>query len=161
MFQAYLCVLQVSELRAKLTSQKEQSGALRKTVDDLENERRRTEQSLLQLREERDTAMRAQQDALRSSDRVKNTLDVAQSERSQLERMRTTLNDQIDALTAENSKLQACNAEIQRQRDQLEDEKEDVNKDKDRQMKENERWSVAFANRCHSRHVFVMSGARN
>ena len=151
---------QVSELRAKLTSQKEQSGALRKTVDDLENERRRTEQSLLQLREERDTAMRAQQDALRSSDRVKNTLDVAQSERSQLERMRTTLNDQIDALTAENSKLQACNAEIQRQRDQLEDEKEDVNKDKDRQMKENERWSVTLAT-CHYSNVLVLSGGGN
>ena len=51
-------------------------------------------------------SQRAQADALRSSDRVKNTLDVTQSERSQLERVRQTLNDQIDALTAENSKLQ-------------------------------------------------------
>ena len=135
-----LFLSQVSELRAKVTSQREQSNALRKTVDDMENERRRTEQQLLQVREERDCAARAQADALRSSDRVKNNLDVAQSERSQLERVRQTLNDQIDALTAENSKLQACNAEIQRQRDQLEDEKEDVTKDKERQMKENERW---------------------
>ena len=43
-------------------------------------------------------------------------------------------------MCAENSKLQAVNAEVQRQRDVLEDEKDDILKDKDRQNKENERW---------------------
>lgn len=48
--------------------------------------------------------------------------------------------NQIDCLRIECEKLQAANTELQRQRDQLEDEKEDILKDKIRQIKENERW---------------------
>jgi len=47
---------------------------------------------------------------------------------------------QIDAANAECEKLKQCNSELQRQRDGLEDEKDDVTKDKDRQIKENQRW---------------------
>ena len=71
---------------------------------------------------------------------LRNHLDATGAERSQLERIRQTLGEQVEGLSAENAKLQACNADIQRQRDQLEDEKDDVGKDKERQYKENERW---------------------
>ena len=87
-------------------------------------------------------SIRSQQDALRAQDRLRGNLDLASSERAQLERVRQQLNEQIDEMTSENQKLQAANTELQRQRDSLEDEKEDVSKDKERQVKENERWSV-------------------
>lgn len=48
--------LQVSELRAKLTSMREQNNTTRRQYDDVDNERRRLEQVILQLKEERDTA---------------------------------------------------------------------------------------------------------
>lgn len=50
--------------------------------------------------------------------------------------------NQIEGLRIECEKLQSANTELQRQRDQLEDEKEDIIKDKLRQIKENERWLV-------------------
>ncbi len=87
-------------------------------------------------------SFRGQQDSIRSEERLKSSLDLQGSEKQQLEKVRITLNDQIDGLTGENQKLQAVNAELQRQRDCLEDEKEDVIKDKLRQTKENERWYV-------------------
>jgi hypothetical protein len=36
--------------------------------------------------------------------------------------------------------LQSANTDLQKQRDMLEDEKDDIIKDKQRQIKENERW---------------------
>ena len=41
---------------------------------------------------------------------------------------------QIDSANAECDKLKQANTELQRQRDTLEDEKDDVVKDKDRQV---------------------------
>ena len=43
-------------------------------------------------------------------------------------------------MTAECEKLKLTNTEVQRQRDAVEDEKEDERKDKERQIKENDRW---------------------
>ena len=83
---------------------------------------------------------RTEQDTLHTLERIKNQLDMVRAEKSQLERMRLSLSEQIDQLTIENQKLQAANAEAQRQRDVLEDEKEDVTKDKQRINKENDRW---------------------
>lgn len=48
--------LQVSELRAKLNATKDQGTTLKRQLDDVDNERRRLEQALLGLREERDAA---------------------------------------------------------------------------------------------------------
>ena len=64
------------------------------------------------------------------------------SEKSQLEKVRHELNENIESLHREIEKLQSANSDLQRQRDNLEDEKEDISKDKQRQIKENERWSV-------------------
>lgn len=83
---------------------------------------------------------REKDDSSRDRDRIKNVLNVTGSEKSQLERVRQELNEQIESLQKENEKLQSANSELQRQRDSMEDEKEDVNKDKLRQIKENERW---------------------
>ena len=83
---------------------------------------------------------RDRDDSVRDKERFKNTLDMASGEKSQLEKMRMALNEQIEALNTENEKLQAANTELQRQRDNLEDEKDDIGKDKDRQLKENQRW---------------------
>ena len=87
-----------------------------------------------------DFRQREKDDSSRDRDRIKNALNVTGSEKSQLERVRQELNSQIEALHKENEKLQAANSELQRQRDSLEDEKEDIEKDKLRQVKENERW---------------------
>ena len=86
------------------------------------------------------SSRRTEQDTLHTLERMKNQLDMSRTEKSQLERVRLSLTEQIDQLTVENQKLQAANSEAQRQRDTLEDEKEDVTKDKQRISKENERW---------------------
>lgn len=46
--------LQVSELRAKLIASKDHNGALRKNLDDVENERRRLEMQIINLKEDLD-----------------------------------------------------------------------------------------------------------
>lgn len=48
--------------------------------------------------------------------------------------------NQVETLRIECEKLQSANTELHRHRDQLEDEKDDIIKDKLRQIKENERW---------------------
>ena len=83
---------------------------------------------------------REKDDSSRDRERIKNALNVTGSEKSQLERVRHELNAQIEAMREENERLKACNGDLQRVRDNLEDEKEDICKDKDRQVKENERW---------------------
>jgi cell division protein FtsB len=50
------------------------------------------------------------------------------NEKSQLEKVRSEMNEQLEGLQSENEKLQAANTELQRMRDNLEDEKEDVTK---------------------------------
>ena len=84
---------------------------------------------------------RRDQDASdRDRQRYKNQLDLTGSEKGQLEKLRLQLTEQIDNVTAECDKLKQANTELQSKRDSLEDEKEDVVKDKDRQVKENQRW---------------------
>ena len=46
--------LQVSELRAKLIASKDHNGSLRKNLDDVENERRRLEMQIINLKEDLD-----------------------------------------------------------------------------------------------------------
>jgi predicted nuclease with TOPRIM domain len=91
---------------------------------------------------------RSAQDAGRHADRLRGSLEVAASEKQQLERMRAALIEQLDAMNAETQRLQSANSDLQRSRDQLEDEKDDLRKDLQRQVKENERWydgiSVAY-----------------
>ena len=48
--------------------------------------------------------------------------------------------NQIESLRVECEKLQAANSDLHRARDRLDEEKEDIIKDKCRQVKENERW---------------------
>ena len=55
--------------------------------------------------------------------------------------------NQIDSLRIECEKLQSANTDLQKQRDLLEDEKDDIIKDKQRQIKENERWYI-LTSRC-------------
>lgn len=87
---------------------------------------------------------REREDTSRDRDRVKNALSLTGTEKSQLEKIRNELNEQIEMMQQENEKLQAANTDLQRQRDQLEDEKDDVTKDKERQVKENDRWYGEF-----------------
>ena len=61
------------------------------------------------------------------------------SEKSALENLRRSLNEQIEALNTENERIQSANAELQRQRDGLEDERDDREKDMGRQKKEIDR----------------------
>ena len=56
------------------------------------------------------------------------------------------MNSQIDSLRADCDRLHQANTELQRQRDILEEEKEDLQKDKIRQVKENERCTKLVEN---------------
>lgn len=58
------------------------------------------------------------------------------SEKSALENVRRSLNEQIEALNNENERLQAANADLQRERDNLEDGQLDQEKDMERQKNE-------------------------
>ena len=57
-----------------------------------------------------------------------------------------TLNTQMDSLRGDCDRLQQSNTDIQRQRDILEEEKEDLIKDRIRQVKENERCIKVIEN---------------
>jgi chromosome segregation ATPase len=57
-----------------------------------------------------------------------------------------TLNTQIDKLRADCERLQQSNTDLQRQRDIIGEEKEDLQKDKIRQVKENERCIKVIEN---------------
>ena len=81
-------------------------------------------------------------DSHRDQERIQNTLNDTGTEKSQLERIRLELNTQIELLHKEIAKLQTANNEMQRQRDHLADIKNDVEQDKMRHIRENERWSV-------------------
>jgi predicted RNase H-like nuclease (RuvC/YqgF family) len=83
--------------------------------------------------------IRTQQDIERANDRLKHAIDLASSDKQQLERLRHTLSEQLDELSTENQRLQSANAELQRSRDQLEDEKEEMYREQERQNKERER----------------------
>lgn len=87
---------------------------------------------------------RDREDTSRDRDRIKNALNLTGSEKSQLEKVRSELNNEIDNLQRENEKLQAANTDLQRQRDRMEDERDDVFKDKERQVKENDRWWIIY-----------------
>lgn len=83
---------------------------------------------------------RSQQQAQQLGMSLRKSLDVASDEVRQLERTRQSLVEQLDGMSGELQRLQIANSELQKQRDMLEDEKEDVIRDLDRQLKENERW---------------------
>lgn len=83
---------------------------------------------------------RDKDDTSRERDRLRNSLNLTGNEKSQLEKVRYEMNEQVEGLQMENEKLQAANTELQRQRDNIEEDKEDVTKDKERQLKENDRW---------------------
>ncbi len=99
-------------------------------------------------------------DYSREIDHSKHQLETTNYEKSNLEKVRMVswklltfellktsfdvslkaLVNQIDSLRVECEKLQSANTDLQKQRDMLEDEKDDIIKDKQRQIKENERW---------------------
>ena len=83
---------------------------------------------------------REKDDSSRDRDRIKKTLTVTGSEKSELEQIRQDLNLKIEVHQKEEERLRAANCELQRARDNLEDDKDDILKDKERQVKENERW---------------------
>ena len=76
----------------------------------------------------------------RERDHSKQQLETTNYEKSSLEKTRMALVNQVDSLRVECEKLQAANSDLQRTRDRLDEEKEDILKDKLRQVKENERW---------------------
>ena len=131
--------LQVSELRAKLSAREEHTGARKRSIAELETTRKASEQNLLSAKEERDNHQRAKADAERAQQRLHDDLELAAAERAQLEKARGSLHEQVDVITLEHQKLQAVHAELQRQVAEKDDEKEDVVKDKQRTLKENER----------------------
>lgn len=127
-------------MKTKLDASRETSCLLKKQLDEADNDRRRLEQLTNDLRMQLENMRRSADETSRERDHSKQQLETTNYEKNNLEKVRMALVNQIENLRIECEKLQAANTELQRQRDQLEDEKEDIIKDKIRQLTENERW---------------------
>jgi DNA repair exonuclease SbcCD ATPase subunit len=136
--------LQIHELKTKLDNTRETNVAFKRQLDDTDNERRKLEQLVGDLKSQLENLKRSLDDTTRERDQSKQQLDSTNYEKTNLEKIRQALTNQAETLRIECEKLQSANAELQRHRDQLEDEKDDIIKDKLRQIKENERWFVFF-----------------
>lgn len=94
-------------------------------------------------------------EASQDRDRFKSHADVVHTEKSNLEKVRVSLCEQVDSLTTENEKLKAANNELQRQRDNLEDDKEDLEREKERLIKELQR-SAQVIEQLEGENLFVL-----
>lgn len=108
-------------------------------MDESDNDKRKLEQTINDLRLQLENIRRSADETCRERDHSKQQLETTSYEKSNLEKVRLALVNQTESLRIECDKLQSANTELQRHRDQLEDEKDDIIKDKLRQVKENER----------------------
>jgi hypothetical protein len=127
-------------LKTKLDTSHENNSNLKNVIDEIQNDKRRLEQQLNETLLRMEEIKRHADDYSRERDHSKHQLETTNYEKSNLEKVRMALVNQIESLRVECEKLQAANTDLQKQRDILEDEKEDTIKDKQRQIKENERW---------------------
>jgi hypothetical protein len=131
--------LQIHDLKTKLDASRDTNINYKKQIDELDNEKRRLEQTVNDLHLQFENVRRSATETCRERDQSKQQLETSYYEKTNLEKVRQALVSQSESLRFECEKLQAANTELQRHRDQLEDEKDDIIKDKIRQVKENER----------------------
>ena len=127
-------------MKTKLDGARDMNQTFKKNMDELENEKRKFEQYANDLRLQLENIKRSADETSRERDHSKQQLETTNYEKSSLEKTRMALVNQIESLRVECEKLQSANSDLHRARDQLDEEKEDIIKDKIRQVKENERW---------------------
>ncbi|CAF4826729.1 unnamed protein product [Rotaria sp. Silwood1] len=131
--------VQVHDLQTKLCSARDTIQQLKDQLNQSEAERRHLDQQATTYKLQIEELRRQFDDTATERDRSKSALETSNHERTNMEKIRITLNAQIDSLRADCERLQHSNTELQRQRDLIEEEKDDLQKDKSRQVKENER----------------------
>ncbi|CAF4135726.1 unnamed protein product, partial [Rotaria sp. Silwood2] len=131
--------VQVHDLQTKLNSARDTIQQLKDQLNQSDAERRHLDQQATTYKLQIEELRRQFDDTATERDRSKTALETSNHERTNMEKIRITLNSQIDSLRADCERLQQSNTEVQRQRDILEEEKDDLQKDKIRQVKENER----------------------
>ncbi|CAF0803068.1 unnamed protein product [Rotaria sp. Silwood1] len=138
--------VQIHDLQTKLSSLRDSNQQLKDQLNQSEAERRHLEQQTTSYKLQIDELRRQFDSTAHERDRSKSALETSNHERTNMEKIRITLNAQIDSLRADCERLQQANTELQRQRDLLGEEKEDLQKDKIRQVKENERCIKVIEN---------------
>ncbi|CAF4860155.1 unnamed protein product, partial [Rotaria sp. Silwood1] len=138
--------VQIHDLQTKLSSLRDSNQQLKDQLNQSEAERRHLEQQTTSYKLQIDELRRQFDSTAHERDRSKSALETSNHERTNMEKIRITLNAQIDSLRADCDRLQQANTELQRQRDLLGEEKEDLHKDKIRQVKENERCIKVIEN---------------
>ncbi|CAF4083580.1 unnamed protein product [Rotaria magnacalcarata] len=138
--------VQVHDLQTKLSTARETIQQLKDQYNQSEAERRHLDQQAASYKLQIEELRRQFDDTATERDRSKSALANSNYERTNMEKLRITLNAQIDALRGDCDRLQQSNTELQRQRDLLDEEKDDLQKDKIRQVKENERCIKVIEN---------------
>ncbi|CAF3320875.1 unnamed protein product [Rotaria socialis] len=136
----------VHDLQTKLSTARETIQQLKDQYNQSEAERRHLDQQAASYKLQIEELRRQFDDTATERDRSKSALANSNNERTNMEKLRITLNAQIDALRGDCDRLQQSNTELQRQRDLLDEEKDDLQKDKIRQVKENERCMKVIEN---------------
>lgn len=80
----------------------------------------------------------SQHDLQHTIDHLRCSLEASVSENQRLEELHRALASKMEEVNAANQHLRTANADLQRLRDQLEDEKNDLNKERGRQIKDKE-----------------------
>ena len=153
-------------MKTKLDNSRDTNVGFKKQLDEADNEKRRLEQMCNDYQLQLENIRRTHDETSRERDHSKQQLETTNYQKSTLEKarsvnihyfsrtnltkfffilnnpiiLRKALVNQVETLRIECEKLQSANTELHRHRDQLEDEKDDIIKDKLRQIKENERW---------------------
>ncbi|CAF3848033.1 unnamed protein product [Rotaria sordida] len=138
--------VQIHDLQTKLSSARDIIQQLKDQLNQSDIERRHFEQQATTYKLQIDELRRQFDDTAHERDRSKSALETSNYERTNMEKTRMTLNSQIDSLRADYERLQQANTEFQRQRDIVGEEKEDLQKDRIRQVKENERCIKVIEN---------------
>ncbi|CAF4163203.1 unnamed protein product, partial [Rotaria sp. Silwood2] len=138
--------VQIHDLQTKLSSSRDTVQQLKDQLNQSDAERRHFEQQATSYKLQIDELRRQFDDTAHERDRSKTALETSHHERTNMEKIRMTLNSQIDSLRGDCERLQQANTELQRQRDILGEEKDDLQKDKIRQVKENERCIKVIEN---------------
>ncbi|CAM4772379.1 unnamed protein product [Rotaria magnacalcarata] len=138
--------VQIHDLQTKLAGSRDTIQQLKDQFNQCDADRRHFEQQATSYKLQIDELRRQFDDTAHERDRSKNALETSHHERTNMEKIRLTLNSQIDTLRADIDRLQQVNTEVQRQRDIFGEEKEDLQKDRIRQVKENERCIKVIEN---------------
>ncbi|CAH8572865.1 unnamed protein product [Dicrocoelium dendriticum] len=131
--------IQLSDLSSKLSAMTSQYESLKAQLEDGENERRRLEQEVSRIRNEVDCRTKEKEDSLRDFERCKASLQSANHDKTELEKARSTLKEQVKNLQTELERSQnACN-DLKNARERMNEDLMNMNRNMEKSTREVER----------------------